>query len=510
MPVVRFLALVALSVMSAGSAVAQAPRPPADSTVKAVPPETTSVTHHSLTMDGKPIPYTATAGNLLVRSDSGDVVGSFFYVAYSKDGDEARKRPVTFVFNGGPGSSSIWLHMGSFAPVRVTTTDAGATPPAPYELKDNPYSLIDRTDLVFVDAMGTGFSRIVGKGDGKRFFGVDQDIRAFADFITRYVTVNNRWNSPKLLMGESYGTMRAAGLSAFLQGRGMPMNGLILISSFLNAYVDYPGPAFSLEIPYALYLPTMAATAWYHDKLTPRPADLMGFLRQVREFALGDYLHALNQGARLTDAERAAVAARLHQFIGISEGYLRNANIRLTPDRFEKELLRDTRRTTARLDARYLGIDRDAAGETPEYDATDAVIAGPFVSSFNAYLKNELHYESDQRYLPSNYPVVGADWDNHHRAEGQRWPLADVSVDLREAMSKNPNLMIFSANGLFDFATPFFETDYTLQQMGLDPSLEKNIVYGYYQSGHMIYLNPASLVQLRRDLGAFYSAVLAR
>ena len=214
MPVVRFLALVALSIMSAGSAVAQTPRPPADSTVKAVPPETTSVTHHSLTMDGKPIPYTATAGNLLVRSDSGEVVGSFFYVAYSKDGEEARKRPVTFVFNGGPGSSSIWLHMGSFAPVRVTTTDAGATPPAPYELKDNPYSLIDRTDLVFVDAMGTGFSRIVGKGDGKRFFGVDQDIRAFADFITRYVTVNNRWNSPKLLMGESYGTMRAAGSSA--------------------------------------------------------------------------------------------------------------------------------------------------------------------------------------------------------------------------------------------------------------------------------------------------------
>ena len=497
-----------LTLLAVGPAAAQSPKP--DSTQMPVPVEMTAVTHHSLTIDGKPIPYTATAGNLLVRSDSGEVVGSFFYVAYTKDGEEPRKRAVTFVFNGGPGSSSIWLHMGSFAPVRVNTANAGSTPPAPYDVKENPSSLIDKTDLVFVDAMATGFSRIVGKGDGKRFFGVDQDIRAFADFITRYVTVNNRWNSPKLLMGESYGTMRAAGLAAFLEGRGMPMNGLVLISSFLNAYLDYPGPAFSLEIPYALYLPTMAATAWYHDKLTPKPADLTGFLGQVKEFALGDYLHALNQGARLTDGERAAVIAKLHQFTGISEEFLRHANIRLTPDRFEKELLRGTRRTAGRLDARYLGIDRDAAGETPEYDAADAAIAGPFVSAFNSYLKNDLHYESNERYFPSNYPVVGADWDNHHRAEGQRYPLADVSVDLREAMSKNPNLMVFSANGLFDFATPFFETDYTLQHMGLDPSLEKNIVSGYYQSGHMIYLNPPSLVQLRKDLGAFYAAVVAR
>jgi len=501
---VRHPVLVAALAVAALSAAgtpgrAQDAHASADTGAKPVPAESASVTHHTVTIDGTPIAYSATAGTLLVRNDSGDPTGSFFYVAYTKDGTEPRTRPVTFLYNGGPGSSTIWLHMGSFAPVRVVTTDAGSTPPAPYDLKANPYSLIDKTDLVFIDAMGTGFSRVVGKGQGKDFYGVDQDIAAFADVITRYVTVNNRWNSPKFLLGESYGTTRSAGLADVLDDRGMPLNGVILVSSYLNAYVDFPGPAFSLEISYPLYLPTMAATAWYHDKLSPKPADLAAFLAEVRQFALGDYLHALTQGSHLGAAERDAVVAKLHAYTGISADYWRAANLRLTPDRFEKELLRGDRRTTGRLDSRFVGIDHDAAGETPENDP-----------AFNAYLANELHYQSDRRYLTTNYPVVGDDWDNHHRVEGQKWPLPDVSADLREAMEKNPNLKVFSANGYFDFATPFFETEYTLSHMGLDPSLEKNITYGYYQSGHMIYLHTPALVELKRDLARFYDGVLAR
>jgi carboxypeptidase C (cathepsin A) len=233
-------------------------------------------------------------------------------------------------------------------------------------------------------------------------------------------------------------------------------------------------------------------------------------VQQVRQFALGDYLHALTQGAKLSDAERDAVAAKLHEYTGISAAYWREASLRLTPDRFEKELLRGDRRTTGRLDSRFLGVDRDAAGETPEYDAADVAINGPFTAAFNSYLKNDLHYESDRRYLTTNYDVVDADWDMHHRVEGQKWPLPDVSADLREAMGKNPNLKVFSANGYFDFATPFFETEYTLDHMGLDPSLQKNITYGYYESGHMIYLHTPALVELKRDLARFYDAVLAR
>jgi carboxypeptidase C (cathepsin A) len=500
-------AVCALLLLGARPALAQkADKPAAADSGAAVPPERASVTAHTVTVNGEVLHYTATAGTMLVRNDSGAPIGSFFYVAYTKDGADPVKRPVTFLYNGGPGSSTIWLHMGSVGPVRVVTDDAASTPPAPYDFGDNPYTLLDRSDLVFIDAMGTGFSQIVGKGTGKDFFGVDADIREFADVITRYVTVNNRWNSPKFLMGESYGTTRSAGLADALQERGMPLNGVVLVSSYLNTFVDFSGPPLALDLPYELYLPTMAATAWYHDKVSPKPADLAAFLAQVRAFALGDYQRALDKGSRLGAAERDSVAARLHAYTGISEQYWREANLRVTPDRFQKELLRGEARTVGRLDARYEGIDHDAAGESPEYDAADAAINGPFTSAFNAYLKNGLHYDSDRRYLTTNYPVVGHDWDDHHHGAD----MLDVAEDLRDAMSKNPQLKVFSANGYFDFATPFFETEYTLDHMGLDPSLARNITYGYYQSGHMIYVHTEALAQLKRDLAAFYDATLHR
>ncbi len=483
---------------------------PTDTASNTVPADTTVVTHHTITVNGQVIHYTATVGKLLVRNDSDQAIGSFFYVAYTADGADLVKRPVTFLYNGGPGSSTIWLHMGSFGPVRVTTSDAGTTPPAPYDIKENPYTLLDKSDLVFVDAMATGFSRIVGKGTDKDFFGTDADINSFADFITRYVTVNNRWNSPKFLFGESYGTTRSAGLADALQDRGMPLNGVVLLSSYLDTFLDFPGPVFALDLPYVLYLPTMAATAWYHDKLPNKPADLTAFLAQVRQFALTRYQQALAQGWNLSPAERDSVVALLHDYTGISADYWREADLRLTPDRFEKELLRGERRTVGRLDARYEGIDHDAAGESPEYDAASAATNGAFTTAFNYYIENDLHYTSPRRYLTTNYGVVGSNWDDHHAVNGQRFDMLDVIEDLRIAVTQNPQLKIFSANGYFDFATPFFETEYAIDHMGLDPSLQKNFSYGYYQSGHMVYLHTEALAQFKRDLAAFYDGVLAR
>ena len=473
-----------------------------------VPKETSAVTRHSVVINGSTTPYTATAGNLLIKNTKGDAIGSFFYVAYTENGvKDAVHRPVTFLFNGGPGSSSIWLHMGSFAPVRVVTSDARATPPPPYDLVPNQYSLLDKSDLVFIDAMGTGFSRIVGKGTPKDFYGTDADIASFGQFIQRYVTLNNRWNSPKFLLGESYGTTRAAGLADWLQQHGIAINGVVLQSSYLNAYVDFPGPPFSLDLSYELYLPTMAAVAWYHDKLAVKPADLAALVAQVRQFALGDYARALDQGDKLGAADAQAIAQKLHDYTGLPVQYLLEAKLRVTPDRFEKELLRTEDRTTGRLDARFLGIDRDAAGETTEYDASDTAINAAYTAAFHWYLANDLKYHTDLAYKVENYREVGKDWDNGQRVDGQKFPLMDVEENLRKAMTENPHLKVFSANGYFDFATPFFETEYDLDHMGLDASLKKNISYGYYQSGHMIYLNIPSLAKYKADIASFYDGV---
>ena len=471
----------------------------------AVPKEETSITHHSVSVVGAGnVSYSAAAGNLLIRDDKDEPVASMFYVAYTKDGGkDLSHRPVTFFFNGGPGSSTMWLHMGSFAPVRVATPDAGFVPPAPYELQPNAYSLIDKSDLVFVDAIGTGFSKPVGKGEGKDFWGVDQDVSAFGRFIQRYISVNARWNSPKFLLGESYGTTRAAGLALWLQQKGIALNGVVLVSSWLNPYVDFFGPVYAIDEPYELYLPTMAATAWYHHKLNTQPKDLPAFLREVRDFALGAYATALSKGSRLGDAEREAVAKQLAAYTGLSMDFILRAKLRVTPDRFQKELLRDEGRSTGRLDARYVGIDHDNAGESPESDAASDAFSAAFVASFNDYVRTQLNYGGDQTYKPTNY-AVGNDWDWSHSVDGNKAPLFDTAEDLRVAMSQEPHMLVFSANGYYDFATPFFETEYTLDHMGLDPSLLKNIRYGYYESGHMIYMHDAALKQMKSDLAKFY------
>jgi len=517
--VARTLAVV---VLSAGTAflLADADEPKADAkpsvTREAAPTPpipaapAAAVSHRRLSVGGKVVSYTATAATIDLKNARDETTARMFYVAYTADGADPKQRPVTFLFNGGPGSASLWLHMGSFGPMRVETPDAEPAPPPPYRLVENSESLLDKTDLVFIDAIGTGFSRILGKGEPKDFYGTDQDVAAFSQFIERWVGGASRWNSPKFLLGESYGTTRGAALLAHLENHGMAFNGAILVSSYLNAWDDFNGPPFSNDRAYELYLPTMAATAWHHKKLDARPQDLSAFLAEVRKFALGEYSQALQQGGKLDQATRAAIAKKLHGYTGLSESYILSANLRIDPGRFEKELLRGERRTVGRLDARYRGIDHDAAGESPEYDPAMTAIRSAFTSAFNSYVRETLGYKTEDLYKPSNYEEVGKDWDDRHRTRDGRAPMPDVAEDLRGVLTANPGLRVFSANGYFDFATPFFETEYTLAHMGLDASLERSITYGYYPSGHMIYLHEPSLKQMKADLARFYDQTMAR
>lgn len=473
---------------------------------KAPATETATRTQHSVSVGGRTIKYTATAGTLIIRDDKNEPQASVFYVAYTVDTGKPEKRPVTFLYNGGPGSSSVWLHMGSFAPVRIETASPEATAPPPYHLVPNSDSLIDKTDLVFIDAVGTGYSRPLGKATGKDFWGVDQDISAFARAIQRYVSLNKRWNSPKFLYGESYGTTRSAALVDALQDKGMAFNGVILMSSILNYGIRIPG----YDETYIGYLPSYAAAAWYHDK-TPyksgpnKPADLKSFLDQVRAWAQGPYAAALAQGQNLPTAQVDAIAQQLAAYTGLSVQYIKDANLRIDLGRFRKELLRDQRLTLGRFDSRFTGTDPDAAGENPDYDASDTGISGTFVSAFHDYLDQQLHYRSDLDYRPT-YGEIGKDWDWKHKAAGvtRTLPLAYVAGDLAHAMRTNPNLKVLSVNGYYDFATPFFITEYDLAHMNLDPSLRGNLQFLYYPSGHMIYLNTDALKQLKTDLVPFY------
>jgi carboxypeptidase C (cathepsin A) len=471
-----------------------------------IPPEKTSVTHHDLTLGGKTLHYTATAGTLLIRDEEDKPYGSIFYVAYTLDGAEAVSRPVSFLYNGGPGSATLWLHMGSFSPVRITTDSPNPTAGPPFKLVPNESSLLDKTDLVFIDAPLTGYSRAVGKATAKDFTGVDPDLRAFDRFIIRYISVNQRWNSPKFLIGESYGTTRSAALADMLGNDGVQLNGVVLISSILNYGVRVPG----YDSVYVFNLPSYAAAAWYFNKIPNRPADLGAWVQQARDFASGQYAQALYAGQNLSAEKLDEVAKEVSHFTGLSVDYIKEANLRISPTRFRKEVLRDDRRTLGRYDMRFEGVDTDAAGENPSYDASDTGITGAFVAALHDYMQRELKYESTDAYYPTAYNNI--QWDFKHRPTsggggpgggGPEQAQPDVAADLASAMRKNPHLEVFSANGYFDLATPFFATEFDLSHMELDPQLRGNIHFGYYPSGHMIYLNVDALKQLKSDLAAF-------
>jgi carboxypeptidase C (cathepsin A) len=472
-----------------------------------IPAETKAETKHDWTAGSRTVHYTATAGNLLIKDDDDKANGSIFYVAYTEDGVPEKSRPVTFLYNGGPGSASLWLHMGSVGPVRVVTDSPKATGPAPFAWVQNQYSLLDKTDLVFIDAPMTGFSRAVGKGTAKDFAGVDQDVKAFEKFIVRYITVNQRWNSPKFLFGESYGTPRSAALVAALNNDGVEFNGVVLLSSILNYNVRDPG----YDIDPKTYLPSFAAIAWYYDKV-PHTGTLKEFVEKAREFSRGPYAVALDQGDQLSPAEFDSIAKQVAGFTGLSVPYVKDAKLRISATRFRKELFRDDDQILGRYDARFEGFDADAAGENPGFDPSDTGISGVFVGAFHDYIQTELKYTSSEPYYLSG-PGINENWDWKHRPSGgygrgqQLQP--DTVIDLADAMRKNPHLKVFSANGWFDLATPFFGTEHDLAQMMLPPSIASNVSFGYYPAGHMVYLNVDALKEMHADLEKWYPEAVA-
>ncbi|HTD29400.1 MAG TPA: peptidase S10 [Xanthomonadaceae bacterium] len=464
-------------------------------------------TAHASNAGGHSLKYHATAGTLTLRDNDSKPIASVFYTAYTLDGANGASRPLTFFWNGGPGSSSIWLRMGSFGPMRVQTSNPETIRPAPYAFGENPDTLLNKTDMVFIDMIGTGYSRPLGDAKAKEFWGVDEDADAFAKTIIRWTTKNSRWTSPKFLFGESYGTTRAAAVAYQLQERGMALNGVVLLSSILNYGIEQSG----YDQGYISYLPSYAATAWYHNKLASKPAELPPFLDEVRAFASGAYAQALAKGQNLTPAEIDVIANQMSAYTGLSPEFIKRANLRVDLGRFEKELLRDQRITVGRYDSRYTGVDVDAAGENPDYDASDTAISGAFIATFTDYLTRDLGYKTEMPYRISVYGMKDFDWDWKHKTPGRRYGPEnnpDVAVDLAAAMRTNPYLKVMSLNGYYDMATPFFATEYDIAHMMLEPALRKNLEFHYYPSGHMIYLNPEALHQLHSDLASFYDRAM--
>ena len=463
-------------------------------------------TQHEVTIKGQKISYTVTTGTIVLKEETekdGKAEGhkpkaEIFFIAYTRDGIENRKkRPITFSFNGGPGSSSVWLHLGVLGPRRIVTDKEGNLLQPPYGLIENEHSILDQTDLVFIDPVSTGYSRAVEGEKPRDFHAFKRDIEYVGDFIRLYCSRYGRWTSPKFLAGESYGTTRAAGLSGYLQERhGMYLNGIMLISVVLNFQtIRFP---IGNDLPYILYLPTMTATAWYHKKLDKQlQANLKNTLAEVRQFALTEYTLALMQGATLPEKERVKIEKKLSRYLGLTMEFVKRCNLRVQYMRFCKELLREQRRTVGRLDSRFLGIDRDAAGEYFEYDPSYATIQGPYTATFNDYVRQELKFESD---LPYEI-LTGKVWPWNY--EPHLNEFANVAETLRKAMTINPFLKVYVANGYYDLATPFLATEYTISHLDVDPSLMKNIIMRYYEAGHMMYAHLPSLVKMKADMDYF-------
>lgn len=476
--------------------------------VKQEPPQDKIVeTKHSIELNGKKINYTVTTGTIVLK-DEDEKVGekpkaSIFFIAYTKDGvRNPAKRPLTFSFNGGPGSSSVWLHLGVLGPKRVYMDDEGMPPAPPYKLVDNDYSMLDKTDLVFIDPVSTGYSRPVPGEEAKQFHNIKKDVESVGDFIRLWTTRSKRWNSPKFLIGESYGTTRAAGLAGYLHQRhGMYLNGLMLVSSILNFQTARFDPGN--DFPYLLFLPTYSATAWYHKKLdADLQKDLYKTLDEVEEFIMGEYTLALMKGNDLQGEERDTIIKKLARYSGLSEDYIDRTNLRINIHRFCKELRRDEGITVGRLDSRYIGTDRDSVGDMPEVDPSYAAILGPYTSTLNDYLRSDLEFELDLPYeiLTSLYMT----W----KYETHQNQYVNVAETLRKAFQLNPALKVIVANGYYDLATPYKATEYTFSHIELPPEQRSNISMTYYEAGHMMYLHIPSLKKLKKDLDTFIDSAV--
>ncbi len=534
-------ALLFASVLSMGTALHAAETPKPDTIASKKPEASTtaapnkgvlfepesSSSEGSVVVEGKRVDYKAVAGTMIVHpkgwddaawreqssNDLGDkknakAEAAMFYVAYFKKGTPSGDRPITFLYNGGPGSSTVWLHMGAFGPRRIVTADDSHTPAAPYRLVSNDFSLLDASDLVFIDAPGTGFSRIAGKDKEKAFYGVDPDAHAFSEFIKGFLSQYGRWNSPKYLFGESYGTPRSAVVVNELEtGNDVDFNGVILLSQILNFDLSADTPTFNpgTDQAYVTTLPTFAATAWYHNRLAgTRPPELEPFLKEVEQFANTDYAQALQWGSELDPARKQQVAEKLAQYTGLPAAYIVKSELRIDGGQFSKELQNASGLTTGRLDSRFSGPDMDPLSKEADYDPQSASISSAYVSAFNDYVRKDLRFGQNEIYKPEI--DVFKDWDFSHQQPGMPFAIrgaTNVMPDLAAAMKYNPNLKVLVAGGYYDLATPFYEGWYEMHHMPIPAKLQNNIEYHYYPSGHMVYAHEASLKKIHDDVAGF-------
>ncbi len=464
------------------------------------------VTEHSARIGGRKIDYTVTAGTMLMTDDEDKPVALMGFTAYVAKGGNKNERPIMFAYNGGPGSASIWLHMGILGPQRAVVTDAGFTNNGPYKRVLNDYSIIDEVDLVMIDPVGTGFAKPVGEGKGEDFWGVDQDIKSVSEFIVQYLTENARWASPKYVLGESYGGIRTGGVAYYLLTKHyVALNGVILVSPFMEMATGFAG--MGIDLPHVMYLPTFAATARYHGALDPQPDNLQDFLQEVRNFALNEYAPALLLGSSLPDPQRRDVLAKLSRYTGLSADYWDKANLRINTGRFNKELMRSTGKTVGRIDSRFDGHMINRIGESTEYDPMLIAIGPGYLASFMDYYQNDLEVTD-----VGNYKVFGnvfGKWDWTHAQPdlgGFKIPFPNTSIDLTFAMKQNPSMRVLMQQGYYDLATPYLATEYYIEHMDLPDELRDNIVLEYYEAGHMMYIHEPSMVKFKEDLARFVRA----
>lgn len=478
-----------------------APKPPDTNPVKE---EVPVVTKHTIRAGNRQLNYTVTTGLMPIRNDrTGETEARIFFMAYTLDNPPAN-RPLMFSFNGGPGSASVWLHLGALGPKRVKMLDNGFMPPPPYELVDNDQTWLTETDLVFIDPVGTGYSRATKPEFAQKFFGVQGDLESVGEFIRMYLGRYERWSSPLFLVGESYGTTRASGLSNLLFEKGIGLSGIALVSTVMNFQTIRF--AEGNDLPLILILPSYTATAWYHKRLPAelQSASLKVVLETSENFAAGEYTAALLKGDRLTPSERQSVLENFSRLTGLNKTFIEQNNLRVELDEFLKELMRTERRTAGRLDSRFTGIDRTAAGDDTDFDPSMTAIRPPYTSAFNDYVRRDLGFKSDLEYYILGGGITSPwNWN----ANGS---YADTSVALSSAMRKNPYMKIFIASGYYDMATPYFATEYTVAAMNLDPSLRKNISTSYYEAGHMMYIEKNSLRKLKEDVSVFIQNALRK